>query len=152
MFINVKRKIKAPSDSLWNYLSDFANIHRFHPLLSGSHYTEESQSCEIGATRQCDFKDGNYLKERITDLQEGSHYTVEIYGTSMPVKNASATLGLQELGPNLTEVYMKVEMESKYKILSPLMYILFQYIAGPGILRGLEKLYRSESKVQLVNI
>ena len=152
MKIRVKRKINAPSDVLWSYLGDYSNIHRFHPMLKGSHFTEENTTCEVGSTRQCDFKDGNYLKERIIDWKEGSHYTVDIYGTSMPIKSAQATLGLKSIGENQTDAYMHVEMTSKYFILKPLMYFMFQFITAPSILKGLEKLYQSESLLKIANV
>ena len=144
MKINVKRKINAPSDALWSYLGDYSNIHRFHPLLSGSHFTDENHTCEVGSTRQCDMKDGNYLRERITEWKEGSHYSIEIDDTSMPVKDASATIGVRPLGEGSSEAYMHMEMKAKYRILTPFMYIGFRLFAAPSILRGLEKLYQKE--------
>ena len=152
MKISVKRKINAPSEALWSYLADFSNINRFHPMLKGSHFIEGANTCEVGSTRQCDFKDGNYLKEKIADWKEGSHYTVEIYGTSMPIKTARATLGVNAISSEQTEAYMIVEMIPKNVLLTPFMYLMFQYIAAPGILRGLEKLYRSEQHLKVANI
>ncbi len=152
MKVSVKRKINASSEELWAYLGDYSNIHRFHPMLKGSHFTGENTTCEVGSTRQCDFKDGNYLKERIVEWKEGSHYTADIYDSSMPVKSAQATLGLTPIDENHTEAYMHVEMTTKYFILTPLMYFMFRFITAPGILKGLEKLYQSESQLKIVNV
>jgi len=95
-------------------------------------------------------KDGNYLKEKVTEWKENSHYTVEIYETSMPIKNnAKATLGVRPLGNDFTEAFMKIEMTPKYKILQPMMFLMFRYYAAPALLRGLENLYKEEHKLKL---
>jgi len=86
---------------------------------------------------------GDYLKERITDWKEGSHYAVEIYDTSMPLKSANATLGLNIINDHTTEAYMEMKIVPKYAILGPLMYLMFKFYAAPGILRGLEKVTRT---------
>ena len=149
MNISIKRTINAPSDALWDYLADYSNIHKFHPLLKGSDFVDGAHTCELGSTRQCDMKDGSYLKERITDWKEGSHYSVEIYETSMPVKEARATIGVKAIGENQSEAYMYMNMKPKYKLLQPMMYLMFQFFAGPSILRGLEKIYRKEHTLSL---
>lgn len=151
MKIKVKRRINAPSEVLWKYLGDYSNIYKFNPLIKDSHFNEGTTACEIGSTRQCNMKTGDYLKERITDWKEGSHYTVEIYDTSMPVKKADATLGLNQIDDETTETYMEMEIIPKYAILKPMMYLMFKYYAAPGILKGLEKLYRTESQLKIAN-
>lgn len=145
MKISINRKIGAPAEELWKYLGDFSNIHRFHPLLQDSNFIEGAETCEIGSTRQCDFKDGNYIKERITDLKEGSHYTVNIYEGSMPFNSAQATLGLRKITDGLTEAYMDMEFEPRNKLMAPMMWLAFRFQAMPKILRGLERLYRQEN-------
>ncbi|MBO6515857.1 MAG: SRPBCC family protein [Bacteroidia bacterium] len=149
MKIQVKRQIKAPAEALWKYLGDYANIHRFHPLLKGSYFNEGTESCEIGSTRQCDLKNGDYLKERITEWNEGSSYSVEIYETSMPVKSATATLAVKPIDKNNSEVSMDISMEAKHAIMAPIMYLSFRYSVAPGILKGLDKLYHQENKIAL---
>ena len=96
-------------------------------------------------------KTGDYLKERITEWKEGSHYSVEIYDTSMPVKKANATMGLHKISEQVTEVYMDMEIVPKYTVLGPLMYLMFKFVAAPGILKGLEKLQRSEAQLHVAN-
>ena len=144
MKITAKRKINASASDLWAYLGDYANIYRFNPLIKHSEFNDGTVSCEVGSTRQCDMSTGDYLKEKVTDWEEGSHYSVEIYETSMPIKTANATLGVTPLDENTSEAYMIMEIQPKYTILGPLMYMMFRYIAAPGILRGLEKIQRKE--------
>ena len=83
--VSVKRRIKASAFEVWKHIGDFSNIAKFHPLLKGSHFNSDNESCEVGSSRQCDMKDGNYIKERIVDWREGSHYAVEIYETSINI-------------------------------------------------------------------
>jgi hypothetical protein len=139
MKINLHRKIKAPKENIWELLADFSNIHRFHPLLKSSGFIEGSCLAEPGATRQCSMLDGSYLKERILEWEPGKYYKVEIYDTSMPVSHAETILGVAEMGTAESLVYMKIDLTPRFKILSPLLYVMFRFVAGPIILRGLEK-------------
>lgn len=149
MKIRVRRRINSPSETVWSYLGDFSNIYRFNPLLKDSHFNEGTNTCEIGSTRQCDMKTGDYLKERVMDWKEGSHYSVEIYDTSMPVKKANATLGINKIDVHTSEAYMEMEIEPKYAILAPMMYLMFKYYAAPGILKGLEKITLGEAQLNV---
>jgi len=154
MKILVTKSIKAPASAIWKLLSDYSNIHNFHPLLKSSGFIEGSCTHEPGATRQCDMLDGSFLKERIIDWKEGSHYSVEVYETSMPVTNSKATLGVTKLDGKQSLAYMYINMKSKYLILAPMLYLMFRYFAGPAILRGLNKAIvkeerASEPKLQL---
>ncbi len=149
MKIQVNRKINAPAATLWAYLADYSNIQRFHPMLDSSHYVEGASSGELGATRQCNFNDGNVIKERVIDWQPDSHYTVDIYETSMPMKSAKATLGVRRIAANQTEAYMEVELTPKYSILAPMLYLSFRFVAMPKILKGLDDLAQRETTVAL---
>ena len=151
MKISTKRNIKATPEALWNYLGDYSNIYKFNPLIKDSHFNDGATSCEVGSTRQCDMATGDYLKERIIEWKEGSHYTVEIYDTSMPVKKAIATLGLNKVDEQTTEAYMHMEIVAKYAVMGPIMYLMFKYYAAPGILKGLEKIYRSETQLNIAS-
>ena len=150
MKINLTRRINAPAEVLWTYLADYSNIQRFHPLLKNSHFVDGADTCELGSTRQCNMKDGHFLKEKVVDWKENSHYTVDIYETSMPIKNAKATLGVTQLGNNQTDAYMQLEMTPKYKIMQPIMWLMFRFVAAPSILKGLEKLYKQEQAIATV--
>lgn len=149
MKITIKRTNNAPAEVLWSYLSDYSNIVRFHPLLDHSEFIEGSQTCEIGATRQCDMKDGNYIREKVVEWEEGSHYTVDVYDTSMPIKNGGrATLGVRPLDENRSETYMIMNVEPENKLMQPMLYLMFKLQVGPVILKGLEELYQKEQSLQ----
>jgi ribosome-associated toxin RatA of RatAB toxin-antitoxin module len=150
MKIKVKRIINAPKSDLWEYLGDYANIHRFHPMLKDSYFIQGSTTNEVGSVRQCDMKNGDYLKERITDWEEGTKYTITVEETSMPFDNSRATLALRELGPGQTEATMEIYLEPKNRILQPMAYVSFRYKVGPAILKGLDDLYQKEHQLAVV--
>jgi hypothetical protein len=144
MKITVTRKTNAPAKGLWPYLADFSNIVRFHPMVNASYYVDGSETCEVGSTRQCDFKDGSFFKEQITELKEGSHYRINVVDSSGPVKDASAFFGLKTLEDGSTEILMEVDMTPKNILMQPMLYTAFKYKALPSVLKGLEDLYNQE--------
>lgn len=149
MKIKVKRKVNAPKDVLWNYLADYSNIQRFNPLIKGSHFIEGTQTCEVGSTRQCDMMGGNYIKERVDEWVEGSHYSVDIYESSLPFKSAKAKLGVYTTGKNTSEIYMHMDVVPKYMIMAPMVYLMYKYYGAPAILKGLDDLYKKEKALSL---
>lgn len=149
MEILVSRKVPRSTEAVWHILSDYGNIHRFHPLLKTSGFIEGSCTTTPGATRQCDMLDGSFLKERITDWKEGSHYSIEVYETSMPVKESTATIGVTKLDDHNSMAYMQIKMKSKYAFLAPMLYLIFRYYAGPAILSGLSKAATKEEQTAI---
>jgi hypothetical protein len=93
-------------------------------------------------------KDGSYVKERIIEWEEGSHYKVEIYESNMPFKQAFGTVGLKAVGNNQVEIYMKMEVEPKNKLMQPMLYVMMRRKLLPGVLKGLENLHMKETKLQ----
>ena len=146
MKIHIQRQIRSYPDVLWKYLADFSNIYQFHPLLKNSKFIEGSCVAGKGAERQCFMLDGSYIKERIVAWEEGKYYTVEIFETSMPIKSARATLGVAPIDKCLSSAYMNMEIEPKYRVLKPILYFMFKYVAGPAILRGLDKISLRERR------
>lgn len=138
--------MRAHTDVLWKYLADFSNIYRFHPLLKKSKLIEDSCMEGKGAERQCFMLDGSYVKERVLAWEEGKFYTIEVFETTMPIKSARATLGVSSIDKCLSNAYMHMELEPKYKILQPVLYLMFKLVAGPAILRGLDKISLRERK------
>ena len=149
MKIVAKRKIGAPAQKIWPYLSDFANIYRFHPLVKESQIIEGEGEIGIGFKRECRFEDGNYSKEVITDWDEGCSYTVDIFETSLPIEQANATLGVLPLQGESSQLYMVFNLKPKNFLMAPLMYLMFRYSTAPNILKDLAQLYNLESAQQV---
>ncbi|MEO9869758.1 SRPBCC family protein [Ekhidna sp.] len=146
MKVHIQRQMRAQTGVLWRYLADFSNIYQFHPLLKNSKFIEGSCMEGKGAERECFMLDGSYIKERIIEWEEGKFYTVEIFETTMPIKSARATLGVSSIDKRISSAYMHVEIVPKYKILQPILYLMFRFVAGPAILRGLDKISLRERK------
>ena len=149
MKFGVKRVIKARKEDLWEILGDFSNIQRFHPMLKGSHFIEGSNSCEVGSMRQCNFNDGNHIKERILEWDEGNSYTVDIFSGSLPIEYAKATLGLIDNGDGTTTAYMDMDIRARNKWMNPMMYMMYKYKGIPSILKGLEETHHKEQQLSI---
>lgn len=148
MELLITQKINASAAAAWELISDFENIHRFHPLLKTSGFIGGSCTHEPGATRQCEMLDGRILKEKITDWKENSHYSIEVYETSLPLKSSSATMGISVISADTSLAYMAIRLQAKYWILAPFLYVTFNYFAGPAILRKLRKLTEQTEKAK----
>ena len=146
MKINVQRQMKAHTDVLWRYLSDFSNIYEFHPFLKRSRYVEGSCLTGIGTERACYMLDGSFMKERVVEWEEGKFYTVELIESSLPIASARATLGVSPIDKKISRAYMHMEMETKYALLKPFFFFTFKYLVGPAILRGLDQASLRERK------
>lgn len=114
------RYIDAPRAEVWRWLSDYTNIHRFHPDLRAVHQ-ETEQACGIGAVRRCEMKDGNFLRERVVAWEEGESYRVEIVESSMPLARAFATLGVRDAADGGSEAFMSMDYRVKFGPLGWLM-------------------------------
>ena len=146
MHIHVQRQMKAQTNVLWKYLSDFSNIYKFHPLLKNSRFTEDSCIKGKGAERECFMLDGSFIKEKVVEWEEGKFYTVELLESSMPLNTARATLGVSPVNKRISRAYMDIEMRVKYKILKPVFYLAFKYLVGPSLLRGLDQISLNERR------
>ena len=96
--------IDAPAEKVWKVIGDFGNIYRWNPSVPKSHLTSGTELGE-GATRHCDLTSpGASIEERITDWQEGSSYTVDIYRKKrVPfVKDLTATVSVAPNGTGST--------------------------------------------------
>ena len=134
--LSVTRKSKASPEACWDLLADFGNIDFFNPHVGKSRLLDDSPERGIGAVRQCDLADGkNYLRERITDWQEGNSYTVSLYESSMPLKNTFITLSVK---PDQEGSILEMDMDytPKYGPLGALMDVVI-------LRRMMEKTMRS---------
>lgn len=138
--------MRAQTQVLWKYMADFSNIDQFHPLLKTSKCLEGSVETGKGAERHCIMIDGSDFKERVTAWEEGKFYTVEVFESSMPIESNRATLGVASIDKRTSIAYLNMEVEPKYKILGPFLYFVFRFLAGPAVLRGLDKVSLRERK------
>ena len=62
----------------------------------------------------------------------------------MPLERAHVTLGVRAINETTSEAYMYMNMEPKYTVLQPMMFMMFRFFSGPKILQGLEELHSAE--------
>ena len=139
--IRVERTIDLPSSQLWDAMKNFGDIENFHPLIKASPLLG-NQAEGIGAQRRCDFYDGNWVKERVLDWQDGRSMSISIYDGSMPVKDGKAVITLHKLSPSRTKVTFDMAYVPKMGPLGKVMDALmmrsqFTKILG-DLLEGLE--------------
>lgn len=120
--VTVRRTVAAPPSEVWASWDDFGGIAAFNPNLRGSRLMPGSAPTGLGATRQCDMKDGrNHIRERVTAYEPSRRMVVDIYEGTMPLKRAEATITLEPKGPRSTEVAMRMEFTPKFGPLGAMM-------------------------------
>ncbi|GFE65726.1 SRPBCC family protein [Litoreibacter roseus] len=104
--VTTKRTINAPAEEVWASLDDYAHIATWNPNITGSRLMPGSSETGLGAMRQCDLKaDGSqYLRERISEYVPGRKLVIDIYETTMPMKNMVGVFEVRPLGPNRSEL------------------------------------------------
>ncbi len=115
----VTQTIPQPTARVWETLSDFGNVYRFHPFVRHSETLNEMAEGQ-GAERVCRFYDGNEVKERIIDYNEGRSMKIDVYEGSMPLKSMNAEMEVIQRGEH-TQVRMRFLFEAKY---GPLGWIM----------------------------
>lgn len=81
--VTTKIQVNAPSEKVWDALSQYGNVYTFHAGVEKSvSRNGNPDKAAMGVERICDIKDGNkdvVLVERITEFVEGSHYRYEVF-------------------------------------------------------------------------
>lgn len=139
---SIEKVINAPRKAVWEKLSDFGNVHIFHPMVEKSVLTGDKE-CGLGAKRTCTFYDGKgHADEEVTGYVDGKSMTVDMLGGSMPVKWARIRFDLAENGPSKTHLKLSASFEMKYgllgAIMGPLMMKPMMKKMLGDVLKGLE--------------
>ena len=83
----VKTTIDAPVSAVWSALADIGEIHAWNPGVVGSHATS-AEPTGLGATRHCDLKGNNFLKEEVVTFRPNEAITFRITDTNLPFRSA----------------------------------------------------------------
>ncbi len=143
MTAKVSMRINLSSSDLWKALSQFDQIHLFHPMVSEASLLSQSNQ-GVGAKRRCDFYDKSSLVEEIKEWVEGKSYTVKLSEiTAMPIKEADATISLESLYSEITLASFEMRFTPKF---GPLGWMMGKLMMQPmmkkmfmKILKGLEQ-------------
>ncbi len=120
--VSVTRTVNAPLDQLWNSWDDLAAMADFNPNLSRSYMVGNSAPTGMGAVRHCDLSDGrNYLKERVIGYEKHRRLVIDIFETSMPMKDAKGIFEFRALGPTRSEVTFTMEFTPPMGLFGKLM-------------------------------
>ena len=121
--------IDASTEKVWEAIGDFGNIYKWNPGVPNSHLTSAPEIGE-GTTRHCDLTvPGASIEERVTDWQEGTSYTVDIYeARRVPfVKDLSATVSVEPNGSGSTGGF-----DFRYETTAgPIGKAMERYVIGP---------------------
>ena len=116
-------RIDASKEKVWEVLADLGGIYKWNPGVVHSHSPSDSTGGE-GAMRHCDLqRKGDYLEERAFDWREGEGYTIDVYESSLPMKN-TVEFAIKPEGGG-TRVYVTVNYRLKYGPVGALLDVLF---------------------------
>ena len=114
--------IDAPKEKVWDVLADLGGIYKWNPGVVRSHSTSE-QKQGVGATRHCDLQMmGGRLEERAVEWREGEGYTIDVYESSLPMKN-KVDFSIEPADDG-TRVSATVDYQIKYGPLGALLDVL----------------------------
>lgn len=140
--ITLSREIAAPIAKVWATLDDFGGVHRFSASVESSPINEGTPSSGVGSERNCHLYDGNHIQERVVESVPEKKISIEIFDTSMPLKEGHGTFALSPTPSGGTLVHMTMEYVVKYGPLGVLMdKLMMKRMLAPSLdrlLAGLE--------------
>ena len=141
--IHIERSlvIDASPDAVWEVFGRYMHIDAFAPAVTSVDALTSGPG-GLGARRRCHFDNGGSVVEEVTDWRPAQGYRVRLseMGT-MPMREATAEIKLQPLGPNRTQVFWSMECRMKYGPLGWLMgQTLMKGMMGKVLLANLDGL------------
>ena len=128
-------RIDAPKDRVWEVLSDLGSIYKWNPGIAHS-FTTSDEATGDNAMRQCDLPDGGFLRERAFNWSDGEGFTIEVYETSLPLKESFVDFRATPEGEGTV---VKLKMDYKLKF-GPVGALLDAVFAGRQARNGMEEL------------
>ncbi|NOY63438.1 MAG: SRPBCC family protein [Gammaproteobacteria bacterium] len=96
-------EVSVSAARVWEVISDFGNVHRFHPLVRRAPIVGEIER-GVGATRRCEFYDSTSVVERVVNWVDGEFIEVELSEMMMPLKEATSYIKIKSIGENAAAV------------------------------------------------
>ena len=116
-------RIEAPKERVWEVLSDLGSIYKWNPGITHSYTTSDAATGE-NAMRQCDLPDGGFLRERAFNWNEGEGFTINVYETSLPMKESFVDFRATAEG-EATVVKLKMDYKLKFGPVGALLDAVF---------------------------
>ena len=121
--VAVTKDVNAPAERVWEVISDYGGVHKFHPMVKTSPILTKNAR-GLGAKRRCEFYDRTSVVEEITKWDEGKSISVVLSEASMPLKRANATIRISPINGDSSEVTLAMDYDVKYGSMGKLMDML----------------------------
>ncbi|MCJ8313245.1 MAG: SRPBCC family protein [Saccharospirillaceae bacterium] len=121
--VSKTQQIDVPATRLWEIISDFQRVDRFHPIVEKVDQIGPKES-GLGAIRVCNMYDKTSIKEEIIHWIDGQELSVKLTEGSFPFKAANATIQVKPNGSGTSEVSLTMEFDMKYGIFGKLMAVV----------------------------
>ena len=103
--------IDAPTEEVWNLVSDFNNVSRWHPDVTESRL-ESGSGREPGAVRSVRLRNGMSIRERLVAISTEDHfYTYSVIGSPLPIGEHESVVRFIPLGKLQTKVIWTARFE-----------------------------------------
>ncbi len=105
--IELKQVVNAAKEKVWNAIFvDFGDIYLHNPGMTKSNNMNDATKGALGCSRHCEFVNGMFVDEEITQVKENENFTVTVTNSSYPseVKEMYAVYEVASLGDDKTEV------------------------------------------------
>ena len=123
MQVNVTKRLSLSAEEVWRHLADFSGIARIHAFVESADLLSENNE-GVGASRKCNFYDGNSVVEDVLEWESGRRMKIGLSEMSMPLKRAEAEFIVTPRGEDQTELSITMSFIPKFGPLGALMGVL----------------------------
>ncbi|MGR3316865.1 MAG: SRPBCC family protein [Candidatus Anammoxibacter sp.] len=140
--VEAKLNAKAPVDRVWEVISNYGDVHLYHPMVKSAPILSANDK-GVGAKRRCEFYDKSSLVEEVTNWDEGRSISFVLSEmSSMPLKKANATIKVEPVDSKTSLVSINMNFVVKW---GPLGWMMGKLMMKPmmkkmftNVLKGLE--------------
>jgi len=120
--ITKSRIINIPANQVWETISNYNNVHVFHPFVERADQLSEVDR-GIGATRQCNLYNSSAIVEEVTEWEEGRSFTVVT--SDQPIfGETTGTMRVDPIDANRSNVTLDTNYTPKWGLFGKALDIL----------------------------
>ena len=155
--IRQEMQIQVPPAKMWEVLSQYGDVSRFHAGVVESFKEEGSENkASLGCERVCNIVDLGLhitLKERIVDYVEGKSYKYEVYEwKNFPIQKMLFGFTIQDVSAARTVLAIDIEYKAKPALLTPLLAGKMHKLARDVLLGYKHYAETGEKRIPLTNL
>ena len=152
--IHAEMTIRTTPERVWEILSQYGDVSRFHGGVVESHPEGTSQSrAALGCERVCNIVDMGLkiqLKERIVDYVEGKSYKYDVYEwKNFPIQKMLFGFTILGAEPSGTTLAIDIEYRAKPALLTPMLAPKMRTLARDVLLGYKHFMETGEKRVPL---